>query len=39
MMHDFRAYRFHQGKLPAYLKLQKEVGRPLRSDEYGKCQG
>lgn len=39
MIYELRTYTFHPGKLPAYLKLQEEVGRPVRADEYGKCHG
>ena len=39
MIYELRTYTFHAGKLPAYLKLQEEVGRPVRGDDYGKCHG
>lgn len=39
MIYELRTYTFRPGKLPAYLKLQEEVGRPVRGDEYGKCHG
>jgi len=39
MIYELRTYTFHAGKLPAYLKLQEEVGRPTRGDDYGKCHG
>jgi hypothetical protein len=39
MIYELRTYTLHQGKLPLYLKLQEEVGRPVRGDEYGRCQG
>ncbi len=39
MIYELRTYTFHQGKLPLYLKLQADVGRPVRGDEYGKCHG
>ena len=39
MIYELRTYTLHQGKQPLYLKLQEEVGRPVRGDEYGKCHG
>jgi len=35
MIHELRTYTFHVGKLPQYLKLAEEVGRPVRGDDYG----
>ena len=39
MIYELRTYSFHQGKLPAYLKLAAEVGRPVRGNDYGMCHG
>ena len=39
MIYELRTYTFHAGKIAAYLKLQQEVGRPVRGDDYGKCHG
>lgn len=39
MIYELRTYSFHQGKMPAYLKLGAEVGRPVRGDHYGICHG
>lgn len=35
MIHELRTYTFHPGKLPDYLKLAEEVGRPVRGNDYG----
>ena len=35
MIHELRTYTFYGGKLPAYLKLAEEVGRPIRGNDYG----
>ena len=35
MIHELGTYPFHGGKLPAYLKLAEEVGRPIRGNDYG----
>ena len=32
MLHELRTYTFHPGKLPVYLKLAEEVGRPTRGN-------
>ena len=39
MIFELRTYTFHQGKLPAYLELQANVGRPVRGNDYGTCHG
>lgn len=39
MLHELRTYTFHPGKLPAYLKLSEEVGRPIRGNDYGVNHG
>jgi NIPSNAP len=39
MMFELRTYTFHPGKLPEYLKLNAEVGRKIRGDNYGKFEG
>lgn len=35
MIHELRTYTFHPGKLPEYLKVAEEVGRPVRGNDYG----
>lgn len=35
MIHELRTYTFHPGKLPEYLKLAEEKGRPIRGNDYG----
>ena len=39
MLHELRTYTFHPGKLPVYLKLAEEVGRPTRGNNYGVNRG
>jgi len=39
MIYELRTYTFHQGKLPAYLELARNVGRPVRGQDYGTCHG
>ncbi|HEV8142838.1 MAG TPA: NIPSNAP family protein, partial [Methylomirabilota bacterium] len=39
MIFELRAYTLHPGKLPEYLKLNAEVGRKIRGDNYGKFEG
>lgn len=39
MVFELRTYTFHQGKLPAYLDLAANVGRPVRGNDYGLCHG
>ena len=39
MIYELRTYSFHQGKMPAYLKIAAEVGRPVRGNDYGMCHG
>jgi hypothetical protein len=39
MMYELRTYTFQVGKLPEYLKLNAEVGRKIRGDNYGKFEG
>jgi NIPSNAP len=39
MIYEMRTYTFHQGKLPAYLNLAREVGRPVRGQNYGTNHG
>src|SRR3954471_5404369 len=39
MIYELRTYTFHQGKLPAYLALARDVGRPVRGQDYGTCHG
>ena len=39
MIFELRTYTLHNGKMPAYLKLQEEVGRPTRGNDYGTCHG
>jgi|RhiMetdeSRZDD1v2_1073273.scaffolds.fasta_scaffold826771_2 hypothetical protein len=38
-IYELRTYTFHPGKLPDYLKLNAEVGRKIRGDNYGKFEG
>ena len=35
MIHELRTYTFHPGKLPTYLKIAEEIGRPIRGNDYG----
>lgn len=35
MIHELRTYTFHPGKLPEYLKIAEEIGRPIRGNDYG----
>jgi hypothetical protein len=35
MIHELRTYTFHPGKLPGYLKIAEEIGRPIRGNDYG----
>jgi hypothetical protein len=39
MIYEMRTYTFHQGKLPAYLDLARNVGRPVRRQDYGTNHG
>src|SRR5262249_26798853 len=39
MIFELRQYTFHPGKLPEYLKLNAEVGRKIRGNDYGKFEG
>jgi hypothetical protein len=39
MLHELRTYTFHPGKLPAYLKVAEEIGRPVRGNNYGMNHG
>ena len=39
MIHEMRTYTFHAGKLPAYLDLERNVGRPVRGQNYGTNHG
>ena len=39
MIHELRVYTCFPGKLPAFLKLIEEVGRPIRGDKYGRNVG
>jgi len=39
MIYELRTYTFQPGKLPEYLKLNAEVGRKVRGDNYGKFEG
>ena len=39
MIHELRTYSFHAGKMPAYLKLAQDVGRPVRGNDYGVNHG
>ena len=39
MIYEMRTYTFHQGKLPAYLDLARNVGRPVRGQNYGTNHG
>jgi len=39
MIYELRTYTFHPGKLPEYLKLNAEVGRKIRGNDYGKFEG
>lgn len=39
MIYELRTYTFHAGKLPDYMKLAREVGRPVRGQDYGTCHG
>ena len=39
MIYEMRTYTFHLGKLPAYLELARNVGRPVRGQNYGTNHG
>ena len=39
MIYEMRTYTFHPGKLPAYLELARNVGRPVRGQDYGTNHG
>jgi len=39
MIHELRTYTFFPGKLPAYLKVAAEIGRPVRGNDYGTNHG
>ena len=39
MIYELRTYTFHPGKLPAYLDLAQQVGRPVRGNDYGVNHG
>ena len=39
MIYELRTYTFKPGTLPAYLKLNTEVGRVVRGDRYGRLVG
>ncbi len=39
MIYELRTYTLMPGKQGEYLKLNQEVGRPLRGDKYGKLEG
>ena len=39
MIYELRTYTFNPGKLPDYLKLAREVGRPVRGQDYGTNHG
>ena len=39
MIYELRTYTLTPGKLPEYLKLNQEVGRPTRGDTYGTLEG
>lgn len=39
MIHELRTYTFFPGKLPAYMKLAAEIGRPVRGNDYGVNHG
>jgi hypothetical protein len=39
MIYELRTYTLVPGKQAEYLKLNQEVGRPIRGDKYGKLEG
>ena len=39
MIYELRTYTLAPGKQGEYLKLNAEVGRPIRGDKYGKLEG
>lgn len=39
MIYELRTYTTRQGGVPAVLKANEEVGRPVRGDDYGKLEG
>ena len=39
MIHELRTYTLAPGKQAEYLKLNEQVGRPIRGDKYGKLEG
>jgi NIPSNAP len=39
MIYELRTYTLFPGKQGEYLKLNEEVGRPIRGDKYGKLEG
>src|SRR5919109_698279 len=39
MIYELRTYTLQPGKQPEYLKLNAEVGRKIRGDDYGRLAG
>jgi hypothetical protein len=39
MIYELRTYTLQPGKQGEYLKLNAEIGRPIRGDKYGKLEG
>ncbi len=39
MIYELRTYTLVAGTQPEYLRLHKEIGRPIRGDKYGKLEG
>jgi len=39
MIYELRTYTLAPGKQGEYLKLNSEIGRPIRGDKYGKLEG
>ena len=39
MIYELRTYTLHPGALPEYLRVQQEIGRRVRGDDYGKFEG
>ena len=35
MIHELRTYTFHPGKINTYLQIARDVGRPVRGQDYG----
>ena len=39
MIYELRTYTLKAGSIPAMLKANEDIGRPVRGDDYGKLEG